>query len=112
MTKKLALCRETWQGEKIMRWTEKQIEGYLTDETRELTGSDGAPVSVTMFRTYWITYDAARVDDVYTEAELVDWAHQRVEKEGYSFVDVFRSNIGHLDHEFRRQNSDPGCPSP
>lgn len=95
-----------------MRWTDKQIENYLTEETRELTGSDDKPVSVTMFRTYWITYDAVRVDDVYTEAELVDWAHRRVEDEGHSFVDVFRSNMGHLDHEIRRQNSEPGCPSP
>jgi hypothetical protein len=59
-----------------MRWTEKQTEEYLTEETRQLTGSDGSRVSVTMFRTYWITYDAVRVDDAYTEAELVDWAQR------------------------------------
>lgn len=95
-----------------MRWTEKQIEEYLTEETRALTGSDGKPVSVTMFRTYWITYDAVRVDDTYTEAELVDWARERVEEEGHVFADAFRSNMGHLDHEIRRQNSQPGYPSP
>lgn len=95
-----------------MRWTEKQIEEFLTEETRELTGSDGQPVSVTMFRTYWITYDAVRVDDAYTEAELVDWARQRVQEEGLAFANAFRSNMGHLDHEIRRQNSEPGCPSP
>lgn len=95
-----------------MRWTEKQIEAFLTEETQELTGSDGKPVSVTMFRTYWITYDAVRVDDTYTEAELVDWAHRRVQEEGHDFEDAFRDNMGRLDHEIRRQNSDPIVPSP
>lgn len=87
-----------------MRWTEKQIENYLSDETRELTATDGKRLGVTMFRTHWITYDAVRVDDVYTEAELVAWAQQRVAEEGLDFTDAFRGNLGHLDHEIRRQN--------
>lgn len=87
-----------------MRWTEKQIEDYLSDETRLVTDADGQLETVTMFRTYWITYDAVRVDDVYTEAELVSWAQRRVAKEGLDFADAFRSNLAHLDGEIRRQN--------
>ncbi|TWT86727.1 hypothetical protein Mal64_35560 [Pseudobythopirellula maris] len=87
-----------------MRWTEKQIEDYLRDETREVTGAAGRTETVTMFRTYWITYDAVRVDDVYTESELVAWAQRRVAEEGLDFTDAFRSNLGHLSHEIRRQN--------
>lgn len=87
-----------------MLWTEKQIESYLTDETRELSSKDGKRVVVTMFRTYWITYDAVRVDDVYTESELVTWASDRARDEEISFTDALRSNLGLLDHEIRRQN--------
>ena len=87
-----------------MRWTEKQIEAYLQDETRELTASDGRKRVVTMFHTHWITYDAVRVDDCYTEAELVAWADRRVAEEGVDFTDAFRGNMGLLDLEIRRQN--------
>lgn len=89
-----------------MLWTEKQIESYLEDETRELTGPSGERVSVTMLRTYWITYDAVRVDDLYTEAELVAWADQRVDGERIGFADAFRGNLGLLDHEIRRQHNE------
>ncbi|TWT43476.1 hypothetical protein [Botrimarina hoheduenensis] len=87
-----------------MRWTEKQIEDYLSDETRELNDGSGGRVTVTLFKTDWITYDAVRVDDVYTEAELVDWARRRAAEQGLDFTDALRSNLVHLDHEIRRQN--------
>lgn len=87
-----------------MRWTEKQIEDFLSDETRQVTDADGQLETVTMFRTYWITYDAVRVDDVYTDPELVGWAQRRMAEEGLGFTDAFRSNLGHLDHEIRHQN--------
>jgi hypothetical protein len=84
-----------------MRWTEKQTEEYLTEETRQLTGSDGSRVSVTMFRTYWITYDAVRVDDAYTEAELVDWAQRPREGGRPRFTKTpSRSNMNHLDTRY------------
>jgi nitric oxide reductase large subunit len=36
-----------------MRWTEKQTEEYLTEETLwQLTAADRIALSVTMFRTY------------------------------------------------------------
>lgn len=88
-----------------MRWTEKQMEAYLADETRPLTGPDGCTARVTMFKLDWITFDAVLVDDVYTEAELVAWASQRVAEEGISFTEAFRGNMGLLDREIRRQNS-------
>ncbi len=110
-TKKLALSRKRWHYEIKMRWTEKQIENFLTEETRVLHGTDGQGRDVTMFRTYWVTYDAVRVDDTYTEAELVDWAQRRVDEEGIAFMDAFRSNMGHLDHEIRRQNAAPVPPN-
>lgn len=91
----------------VMRWTEKQIEDYLQDETRQLTSPDGHRVTVTLFRTYWITYDAIRVDDVYTENELVAWAQRRAEQEGIGFTEAFRSNLGLLDREIDRQHHIP-----
>lgn len=87
-----------------MRWTEKQIEAYLEPETRTLAGPMGESITITLFHTYWITYDAARVDDVYTEAELIGWANRRTREEGGEFIDAFRSNLVAIDQEIRKQN--------
>lgn len=86
-----------------MRWTEFEIENYLTEETRELIAPDGQRRVVTMFRADWITYDAVRVDDMLTEPALVAWADERVAEEGINFGDAFRGNMGLLDHEIRRR---------
>lgn len=88
-----------------MRWTEKQIENFLKDETRVLTRSDGQQVPLTLMKTYWITFDAAGVDNVYTETDLVAWAEERVASEGLSFTAAMQGNLGWLDHEFRRQHA-------
>ncbi len=87
-----------------MRWTEKQIEEYLEDETRVLTSHDGRKISLTLMKTYWITLEAVGVDDVYTESDLVAWAEERVEKEGLTLTQAMQGNLALLDHEFRRQH--------
>lgn len=86
-----------------MRWTEKQIEGYLEEEKRVLTSCDGRKIPLSLMRTYWITFDAVGVDDVYTESDLVAWAEERTLKEGLTFSQAMQGNLGWLDHEFRRQ---------
>ncbi|MEO0531868.1 MAG: hypothetical protein AAF266_15035 [Planctomycetota bacterium] len=84
-----------------MRWTEKQIEDYLKSETRSVTGRDGVRYTVTMFRTYWITYDAVRVDDLLTEDELVDSADRRARIEGLCFAEALQRQLTIVDRAMR-----------
>ena len=88
-----------------MKWTDKQIETYLKNESRVLRSRDGRKFPLTLMKTYWITFDAAGVDDVYTETDLVAWAEERVEKEVLSFAEAMRGILRQIDHDFRRHMS-------
>lgn len=86
-----------------MRWTEKQIEKYLESETRELSGADGRRQRATLFHMDWITYDAVRVDDKYTEAELVGWALETAHLEHLTFTGGLKRVLDWLDYQIRKQ---------
>jgi hypothetical protein len=88
---------------------EKQTEEYLTEETHNLTGSgriarqrDDVPHLLDHLRR-------VRVDDAYTEAELVDWATRRVRRRP-RLHDAFRSNMKPPRHEIRRQSGTTNRP--
>lgn len=81
--------------------TEKQIEGLLERETRDLPMPDGSLRPLTDFKLMWETYDRLILLGDYTPARLVGFALEETQLSGAPFEKTFPGCVAYLDHHLR-----------
>ncbi|MGD9693614.1 MAG: hypothetical protein AB7G17_07315 [Phycisphaerales bacterium] len=85
----------------MQRYTEQQVEDWLTREKRRVTLPDGSARAVTAFRLTWGKAEALAARGVYSIAELVGYAIEESVLQGITLDDAFHCVVGWLDNERR-----------
>lgn len=82
-------------------WTEKEIEEWVTSETRILILPDGIKRPFTGYKLMWSIHDDLVWLGGYSPKQLIGWAVQETELSGVSFEKTFPAIIAYVDKHVR-----------
>lgn len=83
-------------------WTEKQIEDWLTLETRAWPLPDGTKRHITVDKLIWSKADSLVLCDGYSRAKLTGYALEESQLQKVDFDTAFRGVVAFLDNRRRR----------
>lgn len=83
-------------------YTENRIEELLQGETRVVPGPDGAPVSISAFRSLWKAHDFLILFGIHTPESIAAFAKRNSELMSTSFSESFAAVVWNANGHARR----------
>lgn len=83
-------------------YTEARIEDLLRIETRVVPGPDGAPISISAFRSLWKAHDFLILFGIHTPESLAAFAKRNSDLMSISFNESFCAVIWNANGHARR----------
>ena len=92
-------------------WTEKEIETYLTRETRTVRLPGGRARTLSCFNLTWRNLDGLIYYKISTEEQLCDTAEKIASETGKSFEECFSWVVGYSFSEMKLIHYGGGIPA-
>lgn len=84
--------------------TEKEVEDYLAQETRDIVMPDGTRRPMTAFKLAWRSFDFILDNTEYvTEQTITGWAQDEAQGSGRSFEQAFHAVLAYAHRDLRRR---------